>query len=192
MITRSKAKMASGSSDSMDFDVNNQLGAPDNGEENSSVEPNMTEETSEVRARGQESQQPQESQQQGEVTLQSLMDFMREVRREQNEKFDQQKEEINQRFDKQNEKLEENKREQNEKLDKMNEKLDNHKEEVKQQMAEQFTQFRTEIREYKNTWNVDGNEVQKKQEEVMIENYEDVRKVQDTDNTCLLYTSRCV
>ena len=38
MITRSKAKMASGSSDSMDFDVNNQLGAPDNSEENS-VEP---------------------------------------------------------------------------------------------------------------------------------------------------------
>ena len=62
MITRSKAKMASGSSDSMDFDVNNQLGAPDNTEENS-VEPNMAEETSEVRARGQQSQQPQESQQ---------------------------------------------------------------------------------------------------------------------------------
>ena len=52
MIPRSKAKMAGGSSDSMDFDVNNQLGVPDNGKENSSVEPNMTEEMSEVRARG--------------------------------------------------------------------------------------------------------------------------------------------
>ena len=67
----------------------------------------MTEETSEVRARGQESQQPQE-----EVTLRSLMDFMREVRREQNEKFEKQKEEtnenlkvINDKFDQQNENI---------------------------------------------------------------------------------------
>ena len=52
MITRSKAKMASSSSDSMNFDINNQLGVPDNGEENSSVEPNMTEETSERGDRG--------------------------------------------------------------------------------------------------------------------------------------------
>ena len=65
--------MASSSSDSMNFNINNQLGVPDNGEENSTVEPNMTEETSEVRVRGQESQQPQE-----EASLRSLlMDFMR-------------------------------------------------------------------------------------------------------------------
>ena len=89
----------------------------------------MTEETSEVRARGPGSQQ------QGEVTLQSLMDFMskkfevindnlEEVRREQNEKFEKQKEETNKSFKVISENLEEVKREQNEKFDKQNEKFD--------------------------------------------------------------------
>ena len=104
---------------------------------------------------GQESQQPQESQQQGEVTLQSLMDFMRTQseslkvirenleenrKKEINEKFDQQKEEINQRFD-----------QQNEKFNTLEEKLDHHKEDVKQQMAEQLALIQSEMRDHKTS-----------------------------------------
>ena len=59
------------SSDSMNFEINNQQGVPDNEGEDSPIESQMTEEMSNVRARGQESQ-PQE-----EVTLRALMDFMR-------------------------------------------------------------------------------------------------------------------
>ena len=54
-----------------------------------------------------------------------------------------------------------------EKLDKQIEK----QEEIMQNMNEQFTLFRTEIREYKNALKADKSEVQK---------------------NCLLYTSRCV
>ena len=125
----------------------------------------MTEETSEVRARGQESQQPQE-----EVTLRSLMDFMRtqsESLKVINEKFDQQKEEINEKFDQQkeeiNEKFEKQKEEingtiavinekfdkQNEKFDKINEKLDSHRKEVKRKMAEQIAEIQAEMRDHK-------------------------------------------
>ena len=165
MLTRSKAKMAS-SSDSMSFDINNQLGIPNNGEGN------MTEYTSDVRARGLESQQREE------VTLQSLMDFMRTQKEEINEKFEKQKEEINGTLTVINEKFDK----QNEKFDKLNDKLDSHKEEVKQHMNEQFTLLRTEIREYRSTWNEGGSEVLKKQEEDVNKNYEDEQKVQDTDN----------
>ena len=119
------------SSDSMSFDINNQLGIPDNGEENSTVEPNMTEETSDVRARGQESQQPQE-----EVTLRSLMDFM-------SKKFEENKREQDEIRREQAENFAEIRREQAENNKLLSEKLDMHKEEVKQKMAEQFTLLRT-------------------------------------------------
>ena len=68
------------------------------------------------------------------MTFRALMDFMKEIRREQAE---------------------------NNKV--LSEKLDKHKEEVKQQMAEQFTLLRTEIREYTSTWNENRSEVQQKQ-----------------------------
>ena len=108
----------------------------------------MTEETSEVRVRGQESQQLQE-----EASLRSLlMDCMRE----QNENFkviiekiDQQKKELNERFD---EHFKEIKEVIDEGSDKFNKNLDSYTEEITQHMNEQFTLFRTEIREYKNTW----------------------------------------
>ena len=190
----------------MDFDVNNQLGAPDNGEENSSVEPNMTEETSEVRARGQESQQPQE-----EASLRSLlMDFMRtqseslkvikenleENRREQNEKFDQQKEEtnesfkiINEKFDRQKEEIKE---EINQKFNKINENFNNHKEDVKRQMAEQLALIQAEMRDYKTSCDDKISEFLKKQEDATKELKDDTTKRFDEVWDCLLYTSRCV
>ena len=94
----------------------------------------MTEETSDVRARGQESQQqPQE-----EVTLQTLMNFMRE-------KFEEQKEMFAKR---------------NERFDKFSEKLDSYTEEI--------TLLLTDIREHANTWNDNKNEVQKKQDEEAV------------------------
>ena len=189
MLTRSKAKMTS-SSDSMNFQVNNPQGVPDNKDDDSPIKSQMTEETSNIRARGQESQ-PQE-----EVTLRALMDFMNEKFDKQNEKFEKQKEEaneslkvinennlkvINEKFDKQNEKLEEVRREQNENNKVLSEKLDKHKEEVMQQMAEQITLLRTEIREYTSTWNDNRSEVQQKQEDVN-KNYEEVHEPRETDN----------
>ena len=104
MLTRSKAaKMTTSSTDSMDFDINNQQGVPGVEREESPTYSQMTEETSDVRARGQESQQQQQPQE--EITLRALMDFMikqkeetseslriinenfREIRREQKENF---------------------------------------------------------------------------------------------------------
>ena len=166
--------MTTSSSDSMNFDINNQQGLPDNEREESPIESQMTEETSDIRARGQESQQPQE-----EVTLRALMDFMskkfEETRREQKEEISENLRVINENFT-------EIRREQAENNKVLSEKLDKHKEEVTQQMTELFTMLRTDIREHMNTWNDNRNEVQKKQEEDVNKNYEDVRKVQGTDN----------
>ena len=67
--------MTTSSSDSMNFDINNQQGVPDNEREESPIESQMTEETSDVRERGQEPQQ----QPQDEVTLRSLMNFLNET-----------------------------------------------------------------------------------------------------------------
>ena len=119
----------------------------------------MTEETSDVRARGQESQQqPHE-----EVTLQTLMDFMRENFAKQKEMFAEQMEMFDKHFAKQNERF-----------DKFSEKLDSYTDDI--------TQLRTDIREHTNTWNNNKNEVEKKQEEEVNKSYEEVRKVRDSDN----------
>ena len=119
----------------------------------------QTEETSDVRARGQESQQPQE-----EVTLRTLMDFLNEIRREQSET----RREQNEKFEKQKEEANENLKVINEKFDKLEEKLDKHKEEV--------TQIRAEMREHMNTYDQKINEVQKQQDETIKELKNDTDK----------------
>ena len=145
------------STDSMNFDINNQQGVPDVEREESPTYSQMTEETSDVRARGQGSQQqPQE-----EVTLRALMDFMRK-----------QKEEINENFI-------EIRREQNEKFEKLEEKFEKQKEEINEKFEEQnenFTQIRAEMREYINNCDKKIDEVQKQQNEVIKELKEDTDK----------------
>ena len=70
MITRRKAKMAS-NSDSVEFDVNNQLGMVNTEENTTPSEPSSAVESPENRARGQTSK-PED------VSLQTLMDFIRQ------------------------------------------------------------------------------------------------------------------
>ena len=60
--------------------------------------------------------------------------------------------------------------------------MDSYTAAVTQQVTEQFTLLRTDMREYTSTWNDNRSGVQQKQEEGGNKNYEDVRKVQDTDN----------
>ena len=99
MITRRKAKMAS-NSDSVEFEINNQLGMVNTEEDTTPSDPNSAVESQEERARGQASK-PEE------MNLQVLMDFIRQQSKKQeennqlinenikimNEKFDKQKEE---------------------------------------------------------------------------------------------------
>ena len=108
-----------------------QQGVPDNEGEDSPIESKMTEETSNVRARGQESQ-PQE-----EVTLHSLMDFMKEIRGERNDHFRAINEKLDKRLDKQNEKSD--KLGESYKL--LFEKMDNYTTAVTQQMTYSESRF---------------------------------------------------
>ena len=104
-------------------------------------EPSSVVESPEDRARGQTSK-PED------VSLQTLMDFIRQCNQLINESSRKQEENnklINEKLDKQKE---ENSKLISEKLEKQNEKLDQHKEEMKRQSAEQLAQIRSEIREY--------------------------------------------
>ena len=111
MITRSRAKMAS-NSDSVEFEVNNQLDMPNNEEDNTPSDPDSVVETPDDRARG-PTPRPQE------VSLETLMTLISENNRIINEKIDKQNE--NHRI--------------------ISEKLDQNKEEVKQQVPEQIAQM---------------------------------------------------
>ena len=105
---------------------------------------------------------------QEEVTVQTLMDFLLVKFEEQDENNRLFREELGKQFKKQNEMFDKHFAEQNEIL-----------REQKEEIIEQFTVLRTELREDTNTWKAERSEVQEKQEEEMNKNYEDVRKVQD-------------
>ena len=161
MITRRKAKMAS-NSDSVEFDVNNQLGTVNTEENTTPSEPSSVVESPEDRARGQTSK-PED------VSLQMLMEFIRQQSEKQEERSKKQEENIkkliSEKFEKNNkliiekldkqskkqeensrliiEKLERNNRLISENLDKLDKSLDNYIEESMQSMNEQFTLLRT-------------------------------------------------
>ena len=107
-----------------------------------------------------------------EVNLQTLMALI-------SEKLDKQSEEFRTQIG-ENSRIIREEISENNRL--VSEKLDQNKEEMKQQVAEQIAQMRSEIREGMNTLKADRSEVQKKQEEEVNKDYEDVRKVRDTDN----------
>ena len=118
-------------------------------------------------------------------SLQILMEFIRQQykKREENiieildKQFEKQEERDKlfiEKLDKQLEKqLERSNKLISETLDKQLEKLDKSLDNY----TKEFTLFRTEIRGYTNALKADSSEAQKKQEEVVNENYEDVRKL---------------
>ena len=112
MITRRKAKMAS-NSDSVEFDINNQLGMVNTEDNTTPSDPNSAVGSQEERARGQASK-PED------VNLQMLMDFIRQ----QSKKQEESNQLINEKLDKQKEEQEESSR-------LISKKLDQHKEEMK-------------------------------------------------------------
>ena len=105
------------------------------------------------------------------------------------------REEIHEKFDKQNENNRLIREEIHEKFDKqseenrlVSEKLDQNKEEMKQQVAEQIAQMRSELREYRHTWEEKFSEIQKKQEDSIKElredadkKHEEMREARETD-----------
>ena len=97
----------------------------------------MTEETSEVRARGQESQQQQE-----EVTLRSLMDFMSEMFDEQNNYFKN----LNERFEEFDKNLDEH-------FAKQKEMFDTHFAKQKENFIEFRKEFNKDLDEHFNKQN---------------------------------------
>ena len=128
MITRRRARVAN-SSESVDFEVNNQIGVVDTGEDTTPSEMNSVENPEKERARG-PAHQPRE------MDFQLLMDFIRqqneETRTQINEKLEKQ-EENNKQINEKLERQEENNKQINEKLEKQNEKLDKQKDEIKRQ-----------------------------------------------------------
>lgn len=179
MITRRRAKMAS-NSDSVEFDVNNQLGTVNTEDNTTPSEPSSVVESPEDRARGQTSKLE-------EGTLQMLMEFIRqqnekqkenikliseESNRKQEENINRKLEEssklINEELEKQEERSKKQEEKQEENCRLINEKLDQHKEEI--------TQIRSEIRESQQTWERKVDELQKKQDDIVRDLREEANK----------------
>ena len=170
MITRRRAKMAS-NSDSVEFDINNQLGAVNTEDNTTPSEPSSVIESPEDRARGQTSKSE-------DVSLQTLMDAIRQSNqliKENNRKLEKQEESIKLIREENNKKQEESDRKQEERYKKQEENINKLLSEKFDQQKEEMTQIRSEIRDCQQTWERKVDELQKKQ-----------------DDICLLYTSRCV
>ena len=158
MITRSRAKMTN-NSDSMDFEINNQLSVAGSQEDTTPSDNNSVENV-ENRAGTQTSQHR-------EIDFQLLMDFVRHQN-------DETRKQINEKLEKQKDELEQHNKQ-------INEKLEKQKDELEKQNAEQFRQLKTELQENNKKWEEKISELQKKTESAIKELKDDLKRQTEED-----------